>query len=408
VKYKFVSVTYTAIGYWACWPTALNDSGRFCGYGNPYKPVNGIYPSRPFVWDGLTGQLIAPLADDGIAYDINEAGDVVGFTGWWNPDISAFVHQGGTTRALTGLPGPRSCAYAINNSAMIAGVCGGPTAYTARGFVYDASRNAVVEIIEPMPGHSVCYATEINDNGDVAGISYADPAVERRLFYRRNGVTQDMGPVDTIEGMNREGVAVGMQTGDAYRHLPTPWSPRFQRIAPYGSTALAINDAGVVVGRFRTPPRGDAPFVYYPPSHPDAGFHNLNDLALAYDGFMFDATSINKSGCIVGWGEYKGSWATILLEPFDSRPDVLDRYMLRYLKLLGGVEAGGGGWGVPYGGGPVPIPPRGLQEGLSIPRDPAGLLGSLAAIVGDERFSPEVRRMAAELAAAARREMEGR
>lgn len=57
---------------------------------------------------GTAAQAIAVPGDLGAAYDINEAGDVVGYVSSYEPDHSACLHRNGMTSMLAGLLGPWS------------------------------------------------------------------------------------------------------------------------------------------------------------------------------------------------------------------------------------------------------------------------------------------------------------
>ncbi|MHB8644142.1 MAG: choice-of-anchor D domain-containing protein [Gaiellaceae bacterium] len=115
-------------------------------------------------------------------------------------------------------------------------------------------------------------ARAINSSSEVVGASIVGNT--SHAFSWQNGVMQDLGTLDT-------------RTGDQV-----------------GAIALALNDAGVVVGAssFATRSRcssDSAAFIYR-----DGAMHNLEDFLPAADkGWQFvAATGISNTGDVVGWG----------------------------------------------------------------------------------------------------------
>lgn len=398
---------------------AINEAREVCGYAFQLKGhPEGAYwgPARPVVWVGGTPQLLAVPGEAGVANDINEAGDVVGYLGDWGSYLSsytptnsvAFVHRNGTTSLLEGLPAPWSQALSINNNGLIAGTCG--PILRSRVFVYDSNQNALVETLEPLPGHAATTGGYINDDGDVVGISSNQNGQDSRLFIRRNGSTEpeDLGVANAVSGINSSGMIVGSRSGRPFRYIPSGPNAGFEQFGPIGAEGCGINDAGLVVGV-----HGIVPFVDYPNDRPDAGFQDLpaviaNPLAV-HGSALFGARAINNRGDIAGIGT-RGPSIVFLLEPLPPEPN-LDRHLLTYLELFRGVAAGGGGLGIlPGGGPPVPIPPNGLRELRPAERDLAvgRLTNYLAAAVRNEKLGAQMHRLASELMAAAAKELEKR
>jgi probable HAF family extracellular repeat protein len=237
VKYK-ISTSPSPAGFMWATPKAIKDAGQICGHAF-YPDDWTLATVRPVVWPGGgAAQAIAVPGDVGAAYDINEAGDVVGYVGSYEPDHSAFLHRNGTTSMLTGLPGPWSIALSINNNGLIAGTCG-PT-LDSRVFVYDSNQDTLVETIEPLPGHVATSGGYINDDGDVVGISSNLNGQDHRLFIRRNGATEDLGAALLVAGINSSGMVVGSwQSGGAQLGGPSATS-RPGRIPDSSNAASAL------------------------------------------------------------------------------------------------------------------------------------------------------------------------
>ena len=429
VNYKISSLE-APDGFDSPRPRAINDAGQVCGSAlleGEDPPIR----ERPVVWLGGAAQTLDVPGEVGVANDINEAGDVVGYLGSVEPDSSAFLHRNGTTSTLTGLPGPSSIALCINNNGLIAGTCG-PT-LGSRVFVYDSDQDALVETIEPLRGHATTSGGYINDDGHVVGISSNENGQDGRLFIRRNGSTEELGPatlVTGVAGINSSDMVVGSlrfggiqkQMQGAFRYVPSGPHPGFQ-LCGLGNVGYGINEAGIVIGMYTGPTRrpssgqtGEAAaFVHYPTGHPDAGFQDLTAAIANLAGWdaLYAAYAINKNGSIAGWGMHNGSFSAFVLEPQPAQSplQVVDHQILQLLWLFGGVEVDGGGWGLPPGGGPpVPIPPWGLRELLPAQRVLAigRLTNHLATVVSNEKLSAEMRHLARDLIAAAAKELDKR
>ena len=405
-------------GFGWSWVRAINNAGQMCGVGT--YPADGA-AARPIAWFGAgAGQQIAVPGEEGAAYDINDAGDVVGYMGSYAPDHSAFVYRNGTTAPLAGVPGPWSIALSINNSGLIAGTCG-PTLGT-RVFVHDSNQDVLVETIEPLPGHDVTRDGYVNDEGHVVGISSYANGLDARLFIRRNGSTEELGPVTYVRGINASDMVVGTRAAvglGAFRCLTSGSNPIFEQCGP-GAEGRGINKTGLVVGFYLLPVRGGGvgeydlrPFVHYPAGHPGAGFQDLPSAIENLAGWysLVEAVDVNDKGYIAGQGILdSGAVSVFVLEPQPEKPNLTDHHLLQFLKFLGAVVQGGGGTGIIPGGPPVPIPPHGFRPLLPAQRDLAvGQLASLlSALVGNRTLGADMDRLGRELMAAAARELDTR
>lgn len=95
-------------------PIAINDSGQIVGYDT--NPATGRF--RPFIWqEGM----VEYLGSEGIANDINDAGQAVGFSFDVDGGARAFLWENGVMMKLGSL-GHGSYPQAINNRGWLTGL----------------------------------------------------------------------------------------------------------------------------------------------------------------------------------------------------------------------------------------------------------------------------------------------
>ena len=179
-----------------------------------------------------------------------------------DPDCQAFVYRSGRLRSLELIPGgSTSWATAINAKGEIAGYGDAPA--PSPPFPSNAP-HAVHAIVWTKSGldhfggtSKPVMALGLNDTGSVVGVS------ESFAFIRTNGVFTSVatstspGPNHSVAyGVNNRNQVVGVfllggpliafswQSGTT-TYLPTPLPPN--------STALAINESGLIVGWTRAP-----------------------------------------------------------------------------------------------------------------------------------------------------------
>jgi probable HAF family extracellular repeat protein len=231
-------------------PRAMNSKREAAGYadegyedGHWYWNTNGVPTRLP----GLPGGI-----DRGSAYDINDAGQIVGYSVdtslrrhavVWNR--TAFALDLGDAMGVT-----NSAATGINNAGDIVG--------DADGNVF-VRRNGVVTTLDPGS------ALDINDAGVIAG--YAPGMVP---VVWRNGVREYLpglfGPIaygHTITSLNNAGDLVGFtfqQTGPLYNTAVLWRNGKAIDLGRYPggtiSAAYGINDSGVIVGEGNIAPGG--------------------------------------------------------------------------------------------------------------------------------------------------------
>lgn len=222
---------------------AINDSGQVVGYSSASHAF-----SRAFVWDAANGfrYLNIPGGGTSVAKDINNRGDIVGYTGFYE---WGFVSTGDAVTLLSQGGLGASDAAAINESRTIAGTAlqghlGGLFEWdytTPRGFL----------------AFSYGGATDINESGLIAYI-YSSSSFYGAVIDGQGNVVHYLAHApgcnnSYVWGMDDAGVCVGesFPTGgpmhaclwDTSGHvqlLPTPFGG--------GSGAFAINNLGQVTG----------------------------------------------------------------------------------------------------------------------------------------------------------------
>ena len=250
-----------------------------------------------------------------IGEGVNSAGQVVGVSYTAAGDEHAFVYSGGVMHDLGTFGGGNSSfASGINDSGQIAGTfrLAGTSAYHA--FIYSAG---VTTDLGTVGGLSSA-ATAINNSGQVAGyVTYPPNGTnnDHAALYS-NGVLSDIGTLggntSFAYGINNYGHVVGeaTQTSSLSSVSAFIYSNGVMTAVSPLAWANDINDADAIVGRG---PGGHAWLV----SNNVAT--DLNSLIDPSSGWtLLDATGINNSGAIVGYGQFNGEIHAFLLVPEPS------------------------------------------------------------------------------------------
>ena len=213
---------------------------------------------------------------------INENGQVSGNLAVNCPetfDTHAFRWDG-AIHDLGFLPGsfhfdrPGSESSAINNNAMVVGWSDIADS-TWRAFLWDGS---TMRNLGSLGGH-LSKATAINDQVQIAGWSFLSNDTDSHAFIW-----------DSANGMHD----IGILPGGNY------------------SSANGINKGGLVVGKGNIPPFDQDTHAFLWDS--TSGMRDLNDLIPSDSGWvLIEATAINDSGQIVGWGYHDGQQGAFLL-----------------------------------------------------------------------------------------------
>lgn len=247
---------------------AMNNMGQVVGMAEnshrdpscrPGTAVNGTGPQvldfEAVMWGPSPGQIreLAPPAPDtvGMAYGINDSGQVVGATGlcgntvlpgfaaaphavMWDADgtVHTLPNLGGSAPDTTVL-GPGNLAFAINNHGIIAGQSALSNNTTFHPVLW---QDEIIADLGVLPGDLVGASLDLNNRGDVVGASVSAPGPATgnpRAFLWQNGVMTDLNtlvPADsplyllTAFAINDSGDIVGFgatEDGDLHGFLAT-------------------------------------------------------------------------------------------------------------------------------------------------------------------------------------------
>jgi len=238
---------------------------------------------------------------DGVAYDINDVGQVVGVAG--NPTL----WSGGNAISLGTLGGLGSVAYGINNAGQVVGFSAGPN-----GFGRAVLWNGTTPIkLGPLPGGTDSLASDINDVGQVVGNSttHAGRGGFRATLW--NGTTPtDLGTLGGSEsfalGINDVGQVVGTSQlpGSLAPFVATLWNgttpTNLGTLGGSSSQANDINDVGQVVGTSLIAERIVTHATLWNGTTPI----DLGTLPGAIGDSI--AYGINNAGQVVGWSGWAG------------------------------------------------------------------------------------------------------
>lgn len=301
---------------------AINDSGQVTGITS----VAG--GEQAFVWSkGGSAQALGDLAGGAnfsSGQAINNAGTVAGSSSVMNAlqDTHAFgVTAGGTMQDLGAKPNNGYVSYAngINEAGDIVGLTGYGNSFSA----YVLRSGGTMTLLGKAGGLN-SRANDVNDSGWIAGdIGFANGST-RATVWTGNTTTIDLGDLagganySTALALNDKGMVVGNSgvAGGSHAFLWTQAGGMVDLgdLAGGGelSMALAINEAGVVVGS-----AADATSQNRAVMWKDGLLTDLNSLltgADAGDWVLAQATGINESNQIVGWGWYQGQTRGFLLD----------------------------------------------------------------------------------------------
>lgn len=176
----------------------VNDAGQVVGFSGTETP-NGVV-THAFVWSASGGmKAIAGAGVQSVAFGINNRGEVVG--GYDAGDsYRAFVWS--ESAGLRDLGAPAgvtfSTAWAINDSGTVVGNFGVPRGSSA--FVWTRT-NGMKEL--PNTGGTLTQATAINDAGLIAGVDGSTSDSTWRAVVWKNGVERDLGSLGGVATMVR-------------------------------------------------------------------------------------------------------------------------------------------------------------------------------------------------------------
>lgn len=175
----------------------VNDSGQVAGWS--YTDTGG---EHAIVSSGGVMTDLGTLSGyASTAYSINNAGQAVGYFTYnksgGGTGYSAFLYSDGTVSDLngfSGVPDSDSRAFGINDAGLVTGWAYFPGNGSAHAFVYSTATESITDLGSLFPGNpgsafSVGYA--INNSGQVFGISLAAGGTQH-YFLSTGGVMMDL------------------------------------------------------------------------------------------------------------------------------------------------------------------------------------------------------------------------
>ena len=175
---------------------AISNSGVVVGLRSIH---DGLNPLSAFIWsaeEGFTDLGVMNGPSSG-ALDVNDGGEVVGWTGNGGSTSAAFLWRDGELSLIGPIPVPggfTSRASGISNNGLVAGtgrVQSKPGAAVAvLGFVL---HHGEIILIDPVPGYDTSGVGDVNQVGQVTGLSVKlTNSSDRRGFLWQNGGTHDL------------------------------------------------------------------------------------------------------------------------------------------------------------------------------------------------------------------------
>jgi probable HAF family extracellular repeat protein len=232
---------------------AISNRGKVAGFAenstpDPGCPAPQLLHFKPVVWEnGLIHKLPTAGGDpDGIAYNVNDNGEVVGASGTcttFNPNflnsllaVHALLWENGKATDLGNLGGATgqaggNAAYAINNRGEVVGSSDLAGDTTFHAFLW--TRKTGMEDLGTLSGDVASNSISINDGGSVVGFSL-DANFNPRAFLWRKGRMTDLNtlivgdsPLYLLTGcsINSRGEITGLgltSSGEIHTYLASP------------------------------------------------------------------------------------------------------------------------------------------------------------------------------------------
>jgi len=181
--------------------SAINNDGTVVGYRSIAEDVN---PYNAFIWsaeEGFTdlGVMEGPYSS---AFDVSDAGAVVGWTGSVSPGDEGFVWKNGDVVILGPIPGGvSSTARAVNAREQVVGSgafeVGKGRALSAEAFIWE---RGMWTMMGQVPGYDYSTGHDINDVGQAVGrAGRLDDPGDRVAFLWQHGSLQNLNDLALLE-----------------------------------------------------------------------------------------------------------------------------------------------------------------------------------------------------------------
>jgi len=232
---------------------AISNRGEVAGFAenstpDPGCPAPQVLHFEPAVWEkGAIRKLPTVGGDpDGVAYEINDNGEVAGASGTcttFNPNflnnllaVHALLWENGKATDLGNLGGKTgqaggNAAYSVNNRGEVVGSSDLPGDTTFHAFLW--TRKTGMQDLGTLSGDVASNSISINDAGSVVGVSL-DAKFNPRAFVWEKGVMTDLNTriaghsslyLMTGCSINSRGEITGLgmtSTGEIHTYLATP------------------------------------------------------------------------------------------------------------------------------------------------------------------------------------------
>ncbi len=232
---------------------AISNRGEVAGLAenstpDPGCPAPQVLQFQPVVWEkGVIHRLPTVGGDpDGVAYEINDNGEVAGASGTcttFNPNflnnllaVHALLWENGKATDLGNLGGQTgqaggNAAYSVNNRGDVVGSSDLPGDTTFHAFLW--TRKTGMQDLGTLAGDVASNSISINDAGSVVGLSL-DASFNPRAFLWEKGLMTDLNtliagdsPLYLLTGcsINSRGEITGLgltSRGEIHTYLATP------------------------------------------------------------------------------------------------------------------------------------------------------------------------------------------
>jgi probable HAF family extracellular repeat protein len=306
----------------------INASGHVTG---TFRPAGSI-TLHAFIFDGAMHDLgTLPGASTSYGFGINDTGQVTG-----ESFPHAFLYDG-TMHDLGTLGGHHSYGQGINASGQVTGVSHTTVSFEQRAFLWTPTTpNGTIGTMLDLgtfPGGSQSDGRAINDHGHVTGWAMTDYVapdfVRQQHAFLYDGAMHDLGTLGGTESyghdINNSGQVAGVShhtpgSFESHAFLWTPTTPNAASGAMHdlgtlggeSSIAYGINDNGQVTGRSDTANAAQHAFLYTG----GIGMVDLNSLINPQSGWdLVQGLAINDAAQIAGWGLLNGEGHSFLLTP---------------------------------------------------------------------------------------------
>lgn len=236
-------------------------------------------------------------AGQNFATAINNSGQVVINTGTaTSSNVSLWNWSSGFSDL--GLANIGANGLAVNNSGLVVGAGTPSGSLNQEGFVYQS--NSGLQWLGSL-GSGMSMANSVNNSGTAVGLSYTADFFQHAFLWTQGGGMQDITPdVISVGGVTAMGINSSNQVVGYYfpngatDTVGFSWtqSGGRQDIGPAGTLALAVNDAGTIVGSSPNANGFRHAFIWTPTK----GMKDLGTLG----GSQSTALSVNSKGWVVG------------------------------------------------------------------------------------------------------------